>query len=73
MSVKHLVAAVGTVAGFAGLIVVGTLLASPRVHADDERADSDEAQIAIGFDIAPVHLTYAKHNRKLVGLGSYLV
>jgi len=73
MSVKQLVAAVGTVAGFAGLIVAGTLLSSPRVHADDEHGESDEAQIKIGFEIAPVQLTYDQHNRKLVGLGSYLV
>jgi len=73
MSVKRLVAAVGTVAGFAALIVAGTLLSSPRVHADDEHGESDEAMIKIGFEIAPVHLTYDQHNRKLVGLGSYLV
>ena len=73
MSVKQLVAAVGTVAGFAGLIVAGALLTSPPVQADDEHSESEEAQIRTGFEIAPVHLTYDQHNRKLVGLGSYLV
>ena len=60
---------------------------SPRLHADDEdrsrdessrRHDDDEdsrdqSRIELGLQIAPVHLTYDKHNRKLVGLGRYLV
>lgn len=73
MSAKQLAAAVGTVAGFAGLILGGTLLVSQRVHADDERRSSDESRIEQGLQIAPVHLTYQKHNRQLVGLGSYIV
>jgi hypothetical protein len=73
MSIKQLAAAIGTVAGFAGLIVATSLLTSPSVHADDEHGESDEARIKIGLDIAPVHLTYDQHNRKLVGLGSYIV
>jgi hypothetical protein len=73
MSVKQLVAAVGTVAGFAGLIVTASLLTSPRVHANDDHDDGEETRIKIGLDIAPVHLTYDRHNRKLVGLGSYIV
>jgi hypothetical protein len=73
MSVKQLIAAAGTVVGFAGLIVAASLLTSPRVHADDEHSNSEEALIKIGLDIAPVHLTYDQHNRKLVGLGSYFV
>jgi hypothetical protein len=71
---KQRVAAIGTVAGSAGLILMGTLLASPRVPAaDDEHSSSDESRIEVGLHIAPVHLVYAKHDRKLVGLGSYLV
>ena len=70
---KQLFTAVGTVAGFAGLVLVGTLLPSPRVQADDEHSVSDEWQIQRGFEIAPVDLTYDQHNRKLVGLGSYIV
>jgi hypothetical protein len=91
MFAKQLVTAVGTVAGFAGLVLAGTLLASPRVHGDDDRSSrhaddehgsrhvdeedssSDEWQIELGLQIAPVQLTYGKHDRKLVGLGSYLV
>lgn len=37
MFAKRLAAAAGTVAGFAGHILAGTLLTSSRVHADDDR------------------------------------
>jgi len=68
------VAAIGTVAGFAGLILMGTLLDYPRVQAqDDEHSSSDEARIERGLQIAPVPLRYDKSDRKLVGLGSYIV
>src|ERR1700709_1204763 len=67
MFAKQLFTGVGIVAGLAGLIWAGT----PRVHADDEHGD--DFQIEQGLRIAPVHLTYDKHNRKLVGLGSYIV
>jgi len=71
---KRLLAVVGTVAGSAGLILMGTVLAAPRVQADDdEHSSSDESRIEVGLQIAPVPLDYAKHERKLVGLGSYIV
>src|SRR3984893_10470133 len=74
MTLKPFVTAVGTVAGFAGLVLVGTLISSPRVHADDDDESSgDAARIEQGLQIAPVHLTYSRHNRELVGLGSYIV
>jgi hypothetical protein len=73
MFAKRFVIAAGTVAGFAGLIIAGALLVSPRVHADDEHSNSDEFRIKRGLEIAPVHLTYDQHNRNLVGLGSYIV
>jgi hypothetical protein len=73
MSAKQLAAALGTVAGFAGLILGGTVLVSQRVHADDERRSRDESKIELGLQIAPVPLTYQKHNRQLVGSGSYIV
>ena len=38
-------------------------------HADDD----DDPRIEQGLNIAPVFLTYDKHKRSLVGLGSYLV
>jgi len=73
MSAKRFVTSAGTVAGLAGLIISGALLVSPRVQADDEHSNSDEFRIKVGLEIAPVHLTYDQHNRKLVGLGSYIV
>jgi hypothetical protein len=73
MFAKQLFTAVGIVAGTTGLILAGTLLTSPPVHADDDHGSSDEARIERGLQIAPVHLTYDRDDRKLVGLGSYLV
>ena len=74
MFTKRLLAAIGTIAGFAGLILMGTVLASPRVQADDdEHNSSDESRIDVGLQIAPVLLHYDKPYRKLVGLGSYIV
>jgi hypothetical protein len=63
----------GTIGGLAALVLTGALVTSPAVHADDEHSNSDAARIDIGFQVAPVHLTYDKSNRKLVGLGSYIV
>jgi hypothetical protein len=40
---------------------------------DDGFNSSDNIRIEQGFDIAPVHLTFHKDDRKFVGLGSYLV
>jgi hypothetical protein len=40
---------------------------------DGHDSDSDEARIRRGFEIAPVPLNFARKNRDLVGLGSYLV
>jgi hypothetical protein len=74
MPAKQLFTVVGgTVAGFAGLVLAGTVLTSPPVHADDEHGNSDEPRIELGLQIAPVNLTYHKEDRKLVGLGSYFV
>jgi len=62
------------VIGSAGLMLIGSMFASTGVQAkDDEHSNSDEAQIAAGLEIAPVPLDFSKADRKLVGLGSYLV
>ena len=102
MTLKQFVKTVVTVTGSTAVVVAGTLISSPRLHAHDEdgpgdkstrlhaddkdrsrnessrRNDDDEdsreqSRIELGLQIAPVHLTYDKHNRKLVGLGSYFV
>ena len=70
---KHAVTVMGTVAASTGLILAGTFLRPSHLLADDEHSNSDEPRIEIGLQIAPVPLTYGKENRKLVGLGSYLV
>jgi hypothetical protein len=74
MTLKQLVSTIGTVTGFAAVVLAGTLFTSPQVQADDDdRSAKDEERIEHGLHIAPVHLSYARHNRKLVGLGSYIV
>ena len=39
----------------------------------DAQGSSENSQIQIGMDIAPVHLDLTGKNRSLVGLGSYIV
>lgn len=47
---------------------------TPRVIADREPDhDQDDSKVQIGFSIAPVPLNYEHRDRRLVGLGSYLV
>lgn len=74
MALKQFLRAKGLVAGFLGIILIGAFFTSGRVKADaDDSAASNEARIERGLQIAPVHLTYTRRNRKLVGLGSYIV
>jgi hypothetical protein len=66
--------AIETFTGLAAFLVVTALVGAPLLHADDdERSSGDAARIERGLEIAPVPLHYAKHNRRLVGLGSYIV
>jgi len=66
------------------VVCAGLLVSSPRGRADDrdgrgdrgdreDRDDEKDPRIEQGFDIAPVPLNLEGLNRKLVGLGSYLV
>lgn len=49
-------------------------LKTPRVSAGPESEhDQDESKVQIGFSIAPVPLNLERKNRRLVGLGSYIV
>ena len=73
MSAKQLFAGIGTAAVFAAAIVGATFLASPNLSADDEHSANDKGRIEVGLQVAPVPLTYDKHDRDMVGLGSYLV
>jgi len=59
------------------LIAVTVLLISfktPRVSAGPESdRDQDESKVRIGLSIAPVPLNFERKDRRLVGLGSYIV
>jgi hypothetical protein len=58
----------------AGVAIAGMLISSPRGRADDrDDRDDRDPRIEKGFDIAPVPLDLEGKNRKLVGLGSYIV
>ncbi len=61
----------------AAIVVATALIASlqpPRVSAGPESdRDQDESKIQIGLDIAPVPLNLHGKDRRLVGLGSYIV
>ena len=70
MNSQQLVKMAGAVATLGVIVMGGILIRSPRVHADD---NDQEAKIQIGFQIAPVRLSLAGKDRKLVGLGSYIV
>jgi hypothetical protein len=61
----------------AALVAITVLLVSfktSRVSARPESdRDQDESKVEIGLEIAPVPLNFERKNRKLVGLGSYIV
>jgi hypothetical protein len=65
----------GVITAFAAIILAGMMNSSRQVRArDDEGGDErEESMIRRGFEIAPVNLTYDQKDRKLVGLGSYIV
>src|SRR5882762_4887423 len=63
---------VGATVAFTVVLVAGMFLSSPRGRADD-RDDEKDPRIEKGFDIAPVPLNLEGKNRRLVGLGSYIV
>lgn len=65
----------GVCVAFGAMILLGMMSSWNRVgaRAAEEGNDSEEAQIKIGFEVAPVPLNLEGKNRALVGLGSYLV
>jgi hypothetical protein len=76
MAAKHRAKTWGGLTAMMAIIFAGVMISSPRVRAhedgDDDR-DSNDPRIERGFKIAPVHLNLEGKDRKLVGLGSYLV
>ena len=73
MTTRELVRANGIVGVCAATVLASALYLGPRLQANDDDRDGDEAKIRRGFEIAPVHLNLAHKNRALVGLGSYIV
>jgi len=73
MTPKHFLTPVsGAVVVLAVSVLAGMMiLRSPKIHADE--GDDDESKIHQGFAIAPVHLNVEGRDRRLVGLGSYIV
>ena len=72
MTPKPFVKGVEAVAAFAAIVLTGMSIRSSPVQADDE-VNNDESKIQIGFAIAPVPLNLTGKDRRLVGLGSYIV
>lgn len=56
-----------------GLLLCGMLGFSATVAAEDDDRDAEAPLIKRGFEIAPVPLDIDHKDRRLVGLGSYLV
>jgi hypothetical protein len=69
MITNRTVDAVTTATAFAVLLAVGSLGGISGAHADE----NDDVLIRIGFEIAPVPLDLEGKDRRLVGLGSYIV
>jgi hypothetical protein len=70
MNVKKISTVLTAGATFAVVIATGSLFGAARALADD---DGEQVKIRIGFEIAPVPLNLEGKDRRLVGLGSYIV
>src|SRR6516165_8826533 len=75
MNVKPVLIALTTAITLAVVAAVGSLTGSSRAQAqvDPDPAESEQAMIQRGFEVAPVPLNMQGKNPALVGLGSYLV
>jgi hypothetical protein len=73
MTRKRILNATAALTAFVAIVLAGMSFSSQRVRADEN--DSLASKVALGFQIAPVKLSFnnypAEYN--LVGLGSYLV
>jgi cytochrome c553 len=58
---------------FAGLALISLLAVTGRGQDGDGQGGADEAQVRQGFAITPLPLTFARRDRNLVGLGSYII
>jgi hypothetical protein len=74
MTLEQVVKSAATVAAVGVIFLGGMFISSPRAHADDSSGDTPESQeVEIGLKIAPVNLNMTGKDRKLVGLGSFIV
>src|ERR1700688_1608711 len=73
MTSRKLVKPAAAVAALAAFILAALLGSSPGVKATDDDDERNESKIQRGFEITPVHLNLEGKNRRLVGLGSYIV
>jgi hypothetical protein len=71
---RSIIKLLGASVALFAITVLLVSLKTPRVSAGPESEhDQDESKIEIGLDIAPVPLNFERRDRRLVGLGSYLV
>jgi hypothetical protein len=77
---KKLAQTWGALAAMVVIVLAGIVISSPRVRANEDNdrdrdhdRERNDSRIEQGFDMAPVPLNLEGKNRKLVGLGSYLV
>ena len=73
MKVKQWLITLTAGAAFTAAVAIGSLGGISRALADDDDGASDQSRARIGLEVAPVPLDLAGKNRRLVGLGSYLV
>jgi hypothetical protein len=74
MTTRILLRILGATAVIFGVALAGMLIGSPRGRADDRDDEGkNDPRIEQGFDIAPVPLNFEEKDRRLVGLGSYIV
>jgi hypothetical protein len=71
MTFKQLAKSAGVITSFGAAVLAGTLISRSTVKANVD--DFGDLRVQQGFRIAPVPLKLAGKNRRLVGLGSYLV
>ena len=74
MTLEQVVKSAATVAAVGVIFLGGMFISSPRAHADDSSGATPESEeVEIGLKIAPVKLNMTGKDRKLVGLGSFIV
>jgi hypothetical protein len=77
MPAKRHAKTLGTLTAIVVIALGGLMISSPRVQANDggenNDRDRDDSRVERGFKVAPVRLNLEGKDRRLVGLGSYLV